>query len=384
MLGRREFLGFVAAALPVIEMARRNPKKPKSNTSPAPTPSEAPSPSPTPTVTATATPSGGLASGWNFHGFWGSYTSDTRTVILDRAAEAGIGHVRIDTGWITFQPNGPGSLDPWARGIIDECVTKCEARGIRPLLILQYTPHWANGGRGKLCAPTNPDDFRAYCKLLAAHYAGRCDYEVWNEPDSSSFFAPNPAVAGSRAQQYAAMVRAAYAGVKAADPTALVAAGATVGTNIPFLTDVYAAGITADAMSCHPYPMPANAAPGGGDMALYDSYYNLGNVHRLHDLMAANRDGDKPIWLTEYGYSTHANSGSEPPWRLGVSEDQQAAHLITALRWIKSNLPYVTRFYWYTDKDQTNSNTHTNNYGVLRLNLSPKPVHAAWKSYNGR
>src|SRR5829696_4200517 len=89
MLERREFLGLVAAALPVIGQARRNPKTPKSGPSATPTLSETPSPSPTPTATATARQSGGLASGWNFHGFWGSYTSSTRTVILDRAAEAG-------------------------------------------------------------------------------------------------------------------------------------------------------------------------------------------------------------------------------------------------------------------------------------------------------
>ena len=83
---------------------------------------------------------------------------------------------------------------------------------------------------------------------------------------------------------------------------------------------MYAAGAKGyyDVMAVHPYMGNADLGP--------EAPTTRGRARMTHtaraasSLMAAKGDGAKPIWFTEFGWSTHANTATTPVWFLGVSE----------------------------------------------------------------
>ena len=67
--------------------------------------------------------------------------------------------------------------------------------------------------------------------------------------------------------------------------------------------------------------------------------------------MEENGDGDKPIWFTELGWSSHPNTGGEAPWELGVTKQQQADYLVRAAEMIACRFPYVEQIFWYAERN---------------------------------
>ena len=97
--------------------------------------------------------------------------------------------------------------------------------------------------------------------------------------------------------------------------------------------------------------------------------------------MAQQGDGGKPIWFTEFGWSSHPNTASTPTWQRGVTEAQQGDYFVRTLRWIATNAPYVTNTFWYNDTNTTAGAEQYDNYGLLRTDLSPKPAYTTLKGY---
>ena len=86
--------------------------------------------------------------------------------------------------------------------------------------------------------PANPQEYAAFVGALAQHFGTKvAAYEIWNEEDSSGWWAggPNPAA-------YTQLLEATYPAVKAADPSATVVLGGLTGNDFEFLEGVYAAG----------------------------------------------------------------------------------------------------------------------------------------------
>ena len=90
-------------------------------------------------------------------------------------------------------------------------------------------PLWARPGLSQTAPPQNPDDLKDFLQALAS----RSDvppidaYIIWNEPNLASEWgnqAPDAA-------DYAALLQAAYAGVKAGNPNALVISAGLATTN---------------------------------------------------------------------------------------------------------------------------------------------------------
>jgi len=97
--------------------------------------------------------------------------------------------------------------------------------------------------------------------------------------------------------------------------------------------------------------------------------------------MASHGDGDKPIWFTEFGWSSHPGD-TEVNWLRGVSEATQAAYLTRTAELVGRQMPYVTRMYWFTDRDLPGGDVQNRNYGLFRSDLSAKPALAALAEVN--
>ena len=307
---------------------------------------------------------------------------DVRDRLLDSFVAMGARWIRFDVKWEVIQNRGSGVYD-FAR--YDELVAAARARGLNVLGTLAYAPRWARSPAcvdSFTCEPRDANEYAEWAGRTVAHFKSRISHwELWNEPNISGFWKPRP-----NAARYAAIVKAAYPRIKAADPAAFVLAGATSpapndGTQIDevtFMEQVYAAGIAGsfDGWSHHPYTHPAPPGNVHPDCAWYQIY---GTKTNMRGLMAAHGDGAKQLWGTEYGPPSAGSPGS-------VGEDGQARHVTDAYR-LWSTYEWAGPLFWYSGRDLAApgaSGSAWEYMGLLRRDLTPKPAWHAYRAAAGR
>jgi hypothetical protein len=339
--------------------------------SPPPAP-PLPPPPPSPT-SPQSRPDVGVA----FHCMWSDYTDQQRTAVLDKLAASGAKWVRIDIGWSSLQEVGRGQLSQWYVNLADRCVDLARARGLNVLGLLFRTPAWANGGQGVQVPPSDPADYAWIAHWAADHFRGRvAAWEVWNEPDPVQADWSWSGTVG----QYVQLLQAAYPALKSGDPNAQVLFGGPSWNDIGFIAAAYAAGAKGsfDVMAVHPYQAVANTAP---EQTLDKNTWWFSRADAVHDVMAANGDGDKKIWFTEFGWSSHANTVGASNWMLGVTEAQQGDYLVRAIEYARLHFPYVSNMFWYDERNQVGQDIQNANYGLLTYDLAPKPAYNALRAY---
>jgi hypothetical protein len=253
----------------------------------------------------------------------------------------------------------------------DEIVAQEQRRGIKTLFVVTGV-----GG----AKPSDPQVYARFVGRLAERYKGRVDaYEVWNEADEKHFWpgAPEP-------EAYVALLRASYQAIKAADPAATVVFAPTTGNNYAFVEAAYAAGAKGwfDAMSVHTdtaclIDSPTHYYREDGRIARYTF---LG-YREIRGVMLANGD-DKPIWMTEFGWSTTQRICDRGRWAgqkaAGVTEAQQAQFLREAYHCLRED-PYVTVAMWFNSRDLSNDGSELEMYGLRRYDGSHRPAYQAFK-----
>jgi len=305
--------------------------------------------------------------GVQFHGGWSDYNNEERLEVLDKLAAAGTDWVRIDMGWASLEPRR-GDMAGWYVKRMDFLVDAARERGLSVLATLWWTPKWANGGKPRGVPPRRNTDFGRIASWAADHFRGRvAAWEVWNEPNHPDFFSGSP-------ERFAGLLRAAYPAIKAADPGALVVSGGPAYNDIEWLRGVYegGGGDYFDVLSTHPYMAPADLPPETPDNG---TKWTLRHVEAVRDLMENKGDDDKPIWFTEFGWSSHKDERKAESWRKGVTEKQQARYLVRTLKLIEKRYPYVTNLFWYRERDGASGDVHLDNYGLLRRDLAAKPAY---------
>ncbi len=258
--------------------------------------------------------------------------------------------------WMDAEP-APGVYD-W--GHVDNIVNAARTARLNVLIRVSRPPQWARDpacAAVDTCPPRNPAEFGRFAGQLAAHVRPliapyRVAYEIWNEPNTDvewGGLCPDPA-------RYAGLLQAAYPQMKAADPGALVLAGAvtTVGErekpgvcyldDITFLELMYNAGARPyfDILSDHPYGFisPPEAPPVGGSTRLV-----FRRAERHRQVMEQFGDGAKQIWATEFGWAldpaTVGSSCPRPDWFYIFNPQQQADYLVRAHQWARSYWPWM-------------------------------------------
>ena len=310
---------------------------------------------------------------------------------LNRAASIGVRWVREDFGWSWIESKGKGQAD-WT--IPDGVMRNASVLGVNVLAMVGYSPAWANGGRDDKYPPINPRDYADFAAAVANRYGQGGTFwaanptlsprpigaiEIWNEPWHHLFWKPEPDVAA-----YAAMVRAAAPAIKAGHPEIKVLISGdlhfaysdgrdyTGGTNrhwehgwLANLLKQDVAGSSVDAYSVHPYaesrgPNLTNI-PGWNDPA-YAQQWLYQKVLLIRD-MARNAGKAKPLWSTEFGWSTRGD----------VDEATQATFTHDALvRAVTEWSSFVERSFIYV-LERPHNDTRDGAYNLLRNDLSPKP-----------
>jgi hypothetical protein len=313
---------------------------------------------------------------------------------VQEALDTGAKTVRIFALWKDFEPHAKGEYPSGdvnqvnLQSTFDNAIQKLNASGAQPLFVVTEAPSWANGSTNVSVPPSNPADLADFLKRFAAHNrsVGKvAGYEVWNEPDENIFWQPAPDPV-----KYTAMLKSAYPGIKQGDPNATVVAGPMTGNDYTWLENLYTAGAQGsfDVVAVHTDTSCLDRGP--------DEFYREdGRLARftflgyrtVHETMAAHGDGDKPIWMSELGWSS-TNGGPTSCTRgmwtgkkpSGVSDANQAAFLTKAYGCL-ANDPYVTQALWFTMRDTTTESVdELNHYGLLRTDGSPKPSLAAFRA----
>lgn len=201
--------------------------------------------------------------------------------------EIGIGWTRADMRWGTVDhDDGNYHFDEF-----DQLIERCEQSGVALLPVLSqqdskkptsdYLTAWEN-----------------YVRATVTRYKDRIRYwEVINEPNLDMMWGPE--LPGG---DYAKLMQAAYKTIKEVDPDLTVVHGGLAGTPCAYLNAEFDAvnGDFFDVMNIHCYR--------GGMRTTQAVTWYENDIRKIAELMKA-RGVDKPLWITETGWSSLPNYG---------------------------------------------------------------------------
>ncbi len=300
---------------------------------------------------------------------WASAQDQARE--LDLMAATGAHWLRLDFPWPSVEP----SKGAWNWAPFDSIVAAAHERGFEVVGIAGYAPPWAAQAVSPGVPPVAPTAYGEFVGALARRYGpqGVHVWELWNEPNLRGAWGAKP-----DPKAYAALLIEGAAAVRRADPIARILSGGLAPavdagdgsqvSPVSFVRGIYAAGAgrSLDAVAIHPYSypaMPRDPSTGG-----WNTYERLPLVH---DVMAANGDDAKQIWLTEFGAPTGTANGAVSP---DVQATMARKGLLGAQDWAWSG-----PIFWYSARDRgTDPADREANFGLVRMDFSPKPAYAAF------
>jgi hypothetical protein len=285
---------------------------------------------------------------------------------LDVMEQAGVTSLRDEIHWAEVERE-KGVLEvPPSR---DEYVRRAAARGIEPLLILDYANPFYDGYR----RPTSREGiegFTRYAEFMAEHFKGVVkSFEVWNEYDIP-IGGGNIQGSGDPAA-YVRMLKPVYARLKEIDPRITVVAGGMTNAGMynGFLDGLLENGVLeyCDVLSVHPYNF--------GQMPLQkrrpEAWWGEMQYYLRPKLRRYNRGEDFPVYVTEMGWPTQIND-------TGVTQELAAAYC-ARLYLLAGTLPFLRGIWWYDFQDDFWSfDDREGNFGLVRPDLTPKEAYHAY------
>ena len=303
-------------------------------------------------------------------------SNGTQTQDANAMRDLGAGWTRITVSWHDAEET-KGSYSSSYLAILDRSVQLARQNGMNVIMTVYQTPQWASGTSDPEAPPQTSHyaDYASFVRTMAQRYAGQvAAWEIWNEQNLGRFWGQAP-----NAGSYANLLKTAYPQVKAGDPNAKVAFGGMSGNDWSYLESAYAAvpdlGRYYDVMAVHPYSpvwSPDLVRYGGDGHIARDSFAGYREVRRV----MLDHGDDKPMYLTEFGWSTTSQPG------MGVSPQQQADYTKLAFQCLQQD-PYVQvaivyelrNNYWAGDADDWEDQL-----GLVTTNWTHKPAYDAFKS----
>jgi hypothetical protein len=318
----------------------------------------------------------GVATGWQT--LWASDAEQDADYA--GVAASGASWTTLDIDWNHIQSDGPTSYR-W-NAATDRAVRAATSHRVQIIGIATNSPAWARRvdcPSGQLhCFPANAADYGRFLGAAAARYGSRSTdarlrgtvevWSLWNEPNHQPYSRPMP-----DPDKYVAMVKSAYAAIKAADPEATVLTGGTApapdaadGSEYQpttWLRMLYDRGVggSFDGVAHHPYAYPYSP--------LTDKDWNAyRQTEFLHDVMAAHGDGAKKVWGTEMGSPTGTG-----PKDLTEAGQSQAVRDYFQGWWNGKFRAFTGPLIWFRLRDE-GTNPADQNFGLLRRDRSEKPA----------
>lgn len=352
-------------------------------------------------ITALAAGTGASAASAAPANFWGVVPQAVPTAEqFQRLKAGGVKSIRVPVPWTTVEAT-PGGFN-WSA--VDPFFVGAATVGIEVLPFLYGAPSWAVPVDARWGSPRNlpvkTGAQRSYWKNFVTQAVLRYGpngsfwaenpglpqrpartWQVWNEANFKYFVGvPNPA-------DYGKLVKLSHAAIKAADPGAKVMLcglfsrpkEATRKFKPPqaffaadFLEQMYekTPGIKSkfNGVALHPYT---------------SNYKRLmPYVEEFRDVLEANRDAGKPLWITELGWS------SQPPApnnSFAKGPKGQVTQLKGAFRLLEANQRKwrLRQIFWFSVDDQTGVCNFCDGSGLFGPGFVPKQSWFAFVKFAG-
>ncbi|MDR2470972.1 MAG: cellulase family glycosylhydrolase [Treponema sp.] len=205
-----------------------------------------------------------------------------REEYMEKLDEFGAVWIRTTIHWNDVEPEeGQWRFDSW-----DEYVDRAEAANKKIMFILGFDNPWLYGDRREHRDLTEREIpyFLKYVEQVVGRYRDRvAAWEIWNEPDWVFWNGSD--------EHFFALSAAAAKKIRETDPRAVILAGATSRFSKRFTRGLFDAGAMehTDGFSIHPYGVNP-----------LDTVRQIDKLQKLLDEYGY----DKPIWISEVGYST--------------------------------------------------------------------------------
>lgn len=275
---------------------------------------------------------------------------------LADAAGLGASIVRVDLWWSVVEP-APGV---WSWETTDRVVAEITAAGLTPYAILCYGPAW-NAARAPVTAADRAA-FGAYVRAVVTRYRGQIRYwEIWNEPDITPFWAPQP-----EAADYAALLAVAWREAKAADPGCTVVGLCTSQADADFIEGVFQHGAAdhLDALSFHHYS------------AARDEAAFLADIRTVRGIATRHGRPQLPLFITEMGIPDGPNTIMP-----AFGPREQAAWIVK--RHLLALAADVAQCHYFCLRDW-GAVDPPGDWGLLKADATPKPAATAYRTLTGR
>ncbi|MCA9883259.1 MAG: cellulase family glycosylhydrolase [Anaerolineae bacterium] len=249
-------------------------------------------------------------------------------VMLQMIQEAGFVWLRQEFPWEDLEVDGRGqftdtrndrngdgeinaadTIDAWAK--YDQIVDLVDEYGLKMMVRLSNPPGWSRADNENTTPQAPPDDYQDfvnYAVAVAERYKGQIQhYQVWNEPN----IYPEWGNDFADAVAYTDMLCRTYDALKAVDPDIVVISAAIAPTisldgfygyqDVIYLQNMYDAGAgdCFDVLAAQGYGLRS----GPTDRRLSITQVNYQRHVYYRDMMVANGDAHKPIWLSEMAWN---------------------------------------------------------------------------------
>jgi hypothetical protein len=253
-------------------------------------------------------------------------------------SEGGFSWVRMDLKWDATETK-PGQYDFAA---YDRLMASLEMNKLRALFILDYgNPLYDNGAPPRTEAARQA--FARWAVAAAKHFAGRgVIWEIYNEPNHSMFWPPQPNV-----NEYVALALAVGRAFREAVPGEKLIGPATSEIDFDFLESCFKAGLLEywSAVSIHPYRRkdPETAAEDYCRLREMIKTYAPAGVKTSTSNSNSDQAADRkeiPLIASEWGYSSI--------WS-GLNDEKQGELL--ARSWLTNAANGIFLSIWYDWRD---------------------------------
>ncbi len=330
---------------------------------------------------------------------------------LQMIADAGFRWVRQEFPWEDIEVHGKGDfvdrrndltgdgqvdpIDAWAK--YDNIVELAERHDLQVIARLSNPPAWTReltDTVGTYAPPDDLGDWGDYVSAVVSRYQGRIRYyQLWNEPNVYPEWGERPV----DPEGYTKLLCEGYRRAKEADPDAVIISGALAQTvsldpgpgparglnEFVFLQRMYDAGAAAcfDIFSVNAYMLWS----GPTDRRMRPLNVNFSRPRYVRDIMVANGDAHKPIWIAEM----NSNAVPDDPdiADLGtygqVTLEEQARYARLAYQRIIEEWPWVgvANFWFFKRADERELNRAMYYFRMVDPDFTPMPVYETMKEY---
>ena len=233
-----------------------------------------------------------------------------------------------------------------------------------PIVCIVNTPGWASEtGEPTHLYPYKTEllpEFADFCTELARRTKGKVTrFQLWNEQNGMSWHFHD---GFNHADEYLPVLKVCHDALKKGNPNCVLSLGSlddAEGNGPIFIRKTYeeiekqgVKGPLFDVISTHPYSKSPDVM--------------RSKIDKMKELLAAQGDGEKPFWITEYGWNTG-----------DVKESEQAKRLAATLEaFIQPDWKDLEVAVYLSIADFEG---RTNGYGLTDANLRPKPAYFAFQ-----